>query len=131
MSKGNLEKKPTGQNEKGLSPISFTTLTIEPAAEVFCFIHEVQHKNSLTVYSAGRAERKADNLLMVNSHLIDFEEEDSAVGKLRLYRTYCVDESHIGDPINSLTFTSILNGIVQLITLSTEQGHWFLLDPEF
>jgi len=74
----------------------------------------------MTVYSATRAERKAENLLIVTSHLIDFKEEDSASAKLTHYRDYCVDESHMGDPITALSFTSILNGIVQLITLTTE-----------
>jgi hypothetical protein len=56
-------------------------LRLAKGSEIFCFYHDLANKSALTVYSAARPERKADNMLFIRAHLIEFEDSNNPLSE--------------------------------------------------
>lgn len=75
----NLKRPNDKDASHQLNPINFFSLSLDPNCRVLYFNHNLEHKKALTVYSASDSQRKAENLLFVSAHLLDFNDDEHII----------------------------------------------------
>lgn len=108
--------------------IIFFNLSLAEETRILYIGIDMNRSHQITFYTSHEPKDKKQSVLSVNLFKLDILD---SVPKLEFVQDYCLDETHLGDPIVDFKFTLVNSGNDSVAYIITESGYWRLMCSNF